>query len=93
MMRITAEISMYPLDPEYGTAIIRFIRDLRGEPGLEVVSNALSTQVRGDFKTVTGAVNRCMQTAMRGDQATVFVVKYLNLDLEIGQIPQIGDND
>jgi hypothetical protein len=33
-----------------------------------------------------------MQVAMHSHQATVFVVKYLNLDLDIGQPPQIDES-
>ena len=39
-MRITAELSLYPLDAGFVGPITEFIHDLRGEPGLEVVGES-----------------------------------------------------
>ena len=47
-MRITAEISLYPLTDGFVDDIRDFIHRLREEPGLEVVSNQMSTQLRGE---------------------------------------------
>lgn len=88
-MIITADISMYPLHEDYGTPIIRFVRDLRAHPGIEVITNALSSQVRGEFDAVTGALNACMRDHMRRDSEVVFVTRYLNLDLPISNTPSI----
>ena len=88
-MKIVAEMSLYPLKDGPVPEIIDFIRALRAEPGLEVVSNQLSTQLRGDFDAVSGAVNRCMRRAMEAPNTVVLVVKYLNVDLEIGRAPTL----
>ena len=88
-MRITAEISLYPLNEHFVTHISDFIVRLRREPCLEVVSNQLSTQLRGEFAAVTGAIGRCMEASMADPGAIVFVVKYLNADLPIGSAPRI----
>jgi hypothetical protein len=56
-MRITADMSLYPLKDGPVPDIIAFIKALHGRPGIEIVSNQLSTQVRGEFDAVTGAVN------------------------------------
>lgn len=88
-MRITAEISLYPLSDEFVDPIRDFIHRLRDEPGLEVVSNQMSTQLRGDFDTVTGALQRCMRESMQADGSRVFVVKYLNADLPITDVPAV----
>lgn len=89
-MKITADISMYPLDPGYGTPIIAFIRDLREQPGIEVVTNAMSTQLRGEFDAVTGALATCMRRRMAEDRTVVFVTRFLNLDLPITEAPDLG---
>ncbi|MBW7931912.1 MAG: hypothetical protein H3C57_11565 [Gammaproteobacteria bacterium] len=89
-MRITAEISLYPLDEQFVSHIGDFILRLRAEPGIEVVSNQLSTQLRGEFAAVSGALNRCMEASMASPQAVVFVVKYLNADLPITTTPRIS---
>jgi hypothetical protein len=89
-MRITADISLYPLADDFTAGITAFILGLRREPGLEVLTNQLSTQVRGDFADVTGALDRCMQESMAGAGAMVFVVKYVNADLPIGTAPRLA---
>ena len=42
-MKITVDISMYPLDSNYIPPIKAFIRALREHEGLEIVTNQLST--------------------------------------------------
>ena len=88
-MKITADISMYPLDSNYIPSIKTFILRLRTFPGLEIVTNQLSTQLRGEFDQVTTALNTCMRERMTGEQKVVFVTRYLNSDLEIGKPPDI----
>lgn len=88
-MRITADISLYPLADDFTAGITDFILRLRREPRLEVLTNQLSTQVRGEFADVTGALQRCMHDSMRGGVPLVFVVKYVNADLPIGSTPRL----
>ena len=88
-MNIVADLSMYPLKDGPIPDIIEFIEELRAQPGLENVSNQLSTQLRGDFDAVTAAVSRCMKRAMAAPNTVVLVVKYLNVDLEIGRAPTL----
>lgn len=88
-MRISAEISLYPLADDFVGDIRDFIHRLRNEPGLEIVSNQMSTQLRGDYDAVTGALQRCMRETMQADGSRVFVVKYLNADLPIGDAPNV----
>lgn len=89
-MRITVELSLYPLTPEFVGHITDFILELRREPGLEVVSNQMSTQVRGEFDAVHAAVGRCMKAAMARVHPVVVVAKFLNADLAIGSPPHIA---
>jgi uncharacterized protein YqgV (UPF0045/DUF77 family) len=88
-MNIVAEMSLYPLKDGAVPDIIDFIRELRRQDGIEIVSNQLSTQVRGEFEAVTGAVNRCLRKAMAAPSTVVLVVKYVNVDLEIGRAPTL----
>jgi len=88
-MKITVDISMYPLDSNYVPAIKAFIRALREHDGLEIVTNQLSTQIRGEFNNVTTTLNHCMRESMLGNHKVVFVTRYLNSDLNIGVLPQI----
>jgi uncharacterized protein YqgV (UPF0045/DUF77 family) len=88
-MNIVADMSLYPLKDGPVPEIIEFIRALRERDGLEVVTNQLSTQLRGGFNAVTSAVNDCMREAMAAPNTVVLVVKYLNVDLEIGRAPTL----
>lgn len=88
-MRITAEISLYPLREGFVDEIRDFILRLRREPGLEIVTNQMSTQLRGEYAAVTGALARCMERTMAGGDPLVFVVKYLNADLPVGTTPVV----
>ncbi len=90
-MRITVDVSMYPLDQDYKPQIKEFIRSLRRCSGLELITNQMSTQVRGDFDAVTAAINACMKLAMQGNSKTVFVTKFINAVLDIQSAPDIGD--
>ena len=88
-MNIVAEMSCYPLKDGPVPEIIAFIEDLREQEGIEIVTNQLSTQLRGNFAAVTGAVTRCMERVMQAPNTVVLVVKYLNVDLEIGRAPTL----
>lgn len=76
-MRTAVEISLYPLTSEYVPPIKDFIERLRRYEGLEVVTNAMSTQVAGEHS----AVFRALEAETRGTFATggraVFVMKVL----------------
>ncbi len=88
-MNITVEISMYPLDADYKPPIKAFVRRLREHTGLETRTNQMSTQVRGEFDAVMGAVNACMKQSMADNDKVVFVIKCLNADLDIARTPDI----
>ena len=63
-MRIVADLSLYPLKGGAVPDIIEFIRELRRQEGIEIVTNQLSTQLRGEFDAVTEAVRQCMRRAI-----------------------------
>ena len=89
LMKIVADMSLYPLRDGPIPGIIEFIEDLQGFDDLEIVSNQLTTQVRGEFKAVTTAINTCMEKAMQVSNTVVLVVKYLNIDVEISNKPSL----
>lgn len=91
-MKIVADLSFYPLKDGPVPDIIEFIRDLRQQPGIEAVSNQLSTQLSGDFDAVTGAVQHCLRKAMERPNTVVLVVKYLNVHPELSRAPTLTPN-
>ncbi|MGD2129528.1 MAG: YkoF family thiamine/hydroxymethylpyrimidine-binding protein [Lysobacterales bacterium] len=88
-MRIVAEMSLYPLAEGPIPEIIAFIRELQSRDGIEVISNQLSTQLRGDFADVTSAVNECMKLAMEKPHTVVLIVKYLNVAPDLARAPSL----
>jgi len=88
-MKIVADMSLYPLKDGPIPTIIEFIEELQGRDGIEIVTNQLGTQLRGEFDAVTGAINHCMFKAMTASNTVVLVVKYLNIDVEIGRKPSL----
>ena len=88
-MKIVADMSLYPLKDGPIPTIIEFIKELQGREGIEIVTNQLGTQLRGEFEAVTGAINHCMHKAMMAPNTVVLVVKYLNIDAEINRAPSL----
>ena len=88
-MKITVDISMYPLDADYKPVIKAFIRKLRTFEGLTLVTNQLSTQINGAFDDVMPALNTCIRESMEQQNKVVFVARYLNSDLDITHLPDI----
>ena len=88
-MKITVEISMYPLTADYKPAIREFIHDLSASDGLITVTNQMNTQITGDFDVVVPALNASMKKTMTACDKVVFVTKFLNTGLEIESVPDL----
>lgn len=88
-MQLTAELSFYPLAEHYIPPIKAFIAELAARPGLQIVTNRMSTQIAGEFADVTGAVNGAMQACMSGPERAVLVVKYINAALPVHTAPDL----
>ncbi|MEM9261874.1 MAG: YkoF family thiamine/hydroxymethylpyrimidine-binding protein [Bacteroidota bacterium] len=81
---ISAEISLYPLTPDYEGIIIDFIHLLRAQPGLEVATNGLSTQLTGEYQAVMAAITKAMEPTLAGKVTCSFVLKILNVGIDPG---------
>ena len=76
-MRTAVEISMYPLAADYRPLIQAFIDRLNTYPELQVLTNALSTQIWGPLDRVMAILADEMgRSAVAGPQP-VFVMKVL----------------
>jgi uncharacterized protein YqgV (UPF0045/DUF77 family) len=83
-MKVTLEISMYPLKDQYGYDVISFIKKLKSQPGIRIRTNSMSTQITGQFEVVWEAVKVAFIQSFRdnGEFATVLKVINTELDLE-----------
>ena len=86
-MRVTAEMSLYPLQGQPIEKILAFIETVTGEPRLEVVVNQLSTQVRGELDVVMGTITKALERSFGAGGSQALVLKILNADLSIGEPP------
>jgi uncharacterized protein YqgV (UPF0045/DUF77 family) len=90
-MRITAEMSLYPLQGQALERILGFIAAVGGDGRLEVVVNQMSTQVRGELDVVLEVLGAAMRRSFDGGGSQALVVKFLNADLPIGEPPVLDD--
>jgi len=90
-MRITAELSLYPLHDHPIPAILDFIDELSGAESLELSVNQMSTQVRGELDEVMRCVRVAMERSFAEGGSQVLVAKFLNSDLPIQDPPDLDD--
>lgn len=80
-MKVSVEISLYPLDQNYIPPIQDFIDRLSAYDELKVIGNTMSTQVYGDYARVLEIVNSEMQRTHQTTPKAAFVMKVLHGDL------------
>ena len=77
-MRVAVDISLYPLDTNYVPPIKDVIDRLQAYEHLEVWTNAMSTQVVGDYDAVMDALKHEIGTTFEDLPKAVFVMKMFN---------------
>lgn len=81
-MKLSIDISMYPLQKEYGPAILDFIARLETHhPTLTIRRNTLSTQVFGDYDALMDIMKKEIKTTFEALDTTVMVMKLVNEEL------------
>ncbi len=86
-MRVTAEMSLYPLAGQPLEKILAFIDTVLRDNRLEVVVNQLSTQVRGELHDVMGVLTTAIERSFGAGGSQALVLKILNADLPIAEPP------
>lgn len=79
-MKISVEISFYPLRPEFVSPILEFIERLRNYETVESITNGMSTQVFGDYDAVMSAITTEIKASFALPHS-VFMLKIVNADL------------
>lgn len=77
-MRIAVDISLYPLDENFIPPIKDVIERLASHSSIEVVTNPMSTQLRGEFEPVMEALKKEIGTTFANTPKAVFALKILN---------------
>jgi uncharacterized protein YqgV (UPF0045/DUF77 family) len=84
-MKISVDLSLYPLADEYVPAIIDLIHRLQAREGIDVARNALSTQLFGDYDTVMKAIAEELRHSWEQHGRAVLVAKFVLGDVREGR--------
>ncbi len=77
-MKVAVDISLYPLDADYLPPIKDVIERLNEHDGIEVWTNAMSTQLLGDYDVVMQALQKEIGTTFERLPKAVFTIRILN---------------
>jgi len=77
-MKVAVDISLYPLDADFIPPIKDVIARLNAHDGLEIWTNAMSTQIVGEFDTVMNALRAEIGATFEQLPKAVFAIKILN---------------
>jgi len=77
-MKVAVDISLYPLQDDLIPPIIDVIGRLKSHEGLYVDTNAMSTQIRGEYDDVMAMLTGELKTTLEQLPKAVFVMKILN---------------
>lgn len=80
-MKASIEISMYPLEKNYGTPILEFLERLKTHSNFLIQTNSMSTQIFGDYDEIMAVLTREMKTTFLKKKAVVMVLKVFNEDV------------
>lgn len=81
-MKISVELSLYPLDDQFLPIIQDIVERLMGDQRVEAIVNTMSTQLFGDFESVMAVVNEIVEYSFKTYGKQVFVAKFLNSDVK-----------
>lgn len=77
-MRVAVDVSLYPLTDEFIPPIQDVIQRLNTHESIEVVTNPMSTQLRGEYDDVMAAISQEVKTSFENSPKVVFAIKILN---------------
>ena len=77
-MQVAVDISLYPFQEDLIPPIRDVIERLNSDPELDVVTNPMSTQIRGEYDDVMAVLTTELKTTFEQLPKGVFVIKMLN---------------
>lgn len=78
MMKIAVDISLYPLADDFIPPIKDVIERLRKHEDIEIWTNAMSTQIFGEYDVVMAALKKEIGTTFEKNDKAVFAIKMYN---------------
>ena len=79
-MKLSVEMSYYPLNEDFKPKIKAFIKQLNSYSEIEVITTTMSTRVFGEYKNVMRILTDEMEKSFENPYS-VFVMKFINADL------------
>jgi uncharacterized protein YqgV (UPF0045/DUF77 family) len=79
-MKISVELTLYPLQEVYIPHISGYIKSLHEQPEVTLRVNTMSTQIFGEYDAVMNAIHTCTKKAFESEGAVALVCKFLNTD-------------
>jgi uncharacterized protein YqgV (UPF0045/DUF77 family) len=77
-MKVAVDISLYPLTENFIPPIQDVIERLNGHKGIEVTTNPMSTQIRGEYDAVMAALHTEIRETFEAVPKAVFAIRILN---------------
>ena len=84
-MKVTAELSLYPLEADFEDCIISFIQHLKKFDKIEVLTHSMSSYVKGESKDVFRAIDAALEAVNDKTDTLSLVIKIINRDLPVEQ--------
>ncbi|MDF1696023.1 MAG: YkoF family thiamine/hydroxymethylpyrimidine-binding protein [Saprospiraceae bacterium] len=82
-MKVTIEISLYPLVENYTSIIIDFIKRLKSDSTIKVFSTAMSTYITGDYDIVMKVVTQELKEVHEKIPDSSTIMKIIPKDLHV----------
>ena len=76
-MRVTAELSLYPLAGDVEAPVWAFIENIIASNECSVATNSMSTQITGDSVDVFDSVRQALETSYEAFGRQVLVAKFI----------------
>ena len=76
-MKMTAELSVYPLREDFKTAVLGFIEELLKGQDVVAVTNSMSTQISGEVDAVFSAIQQALRASYARFGRQVLVAKFI----------------
>ncbi|MBK6287625.1 MAG: hypothetical protein IPJ33_18955 [Gammaproteobacteria bacterium] len=80
-MKISVDISLYPLHEDYIPVIIDFIHRVELHEGIDMVRNQMSTQLFGEYDRVMKVLTEELRHSFETHGKAVIVAKIVNGDV------------
>ncbi len=80
-MKVSVDISLYPLADDYMPVVKTFIERIQGHAGITVIRTDLTTQLYGDYDLIMDLLKTEMELSWVTFGPGAFTIKYLPQDL------------